>query len=679
MLNRHNLSRSDQATNSAPLSYRPDIDGLRAIAVLSVVFFHAGIPGLPGGFVGVDVFFVISGYLITSLILKDIDQDRFSFLKFYLRRAKRIFPALIVVLLATTIGGWFILFPDEFKKFGRSLTLTSLFGSNFYFAQDVGYFSAPAVEKPLLHTWSLAIEEQFYIFFPAALTYFLPRLGHRKMVLALSVVALCSLAIGEFLVRQASETAFFMPHVRAWELLLGGLIAFQQDRIQLSAFAASVLSAIGLAAIVLAVTTITPSTPFPGVNAVLPCLGAALLLLAGGKAQTPVQTLLSLSPARFVGRISYSLYLWHWPLLSLAAYHLDRSPNVTETTILVGASFVFATLSWLFVEQPIRTGRLGLANPLRGIMIASAPLVPLAVLGLVLVVTKGLPWRLPAEVTKVYQQSKAKPAFLRKCDSQAEDDAGCRFGVAPQNGSYDMVIWGDSHAHHFVPAFAKIAEAAGLSGWQITSSACAPLLNVTVLNGNHTQRNGCADNSDVIKRFVQENKNLKIIIIAAKWLAYNGYDGESTSEVYLVNTANSEISAKNSRRIMATELQNTVNYFRQHGIQVVVLGQIPQFPSSPIRCNLRKLLNPTRTLDCTVPAEGQQGYIGYANDVIAHLQEDPKVTRIFPHEFLCNAGSCRSFADGMILYRDANHLNAQGAETFVPFLREKLTPFLAGK
>jgi peptidoglycan/LPS O-acetylase OafA/YrhL len=677
LLNRPFLSYPDQTANiGAPLAYRPDIDGLRAIAVLSVVFFHASIPWVSGGYVGVDIFFVISGYLITSLILKDIERNSFSFLKFYLRRAKRIFPALIVVLVATTVAGWFILFPEEFKKFGRSLTATTLFGSNFYFAQDVGYFSAPAIEKPLLHTWSLAIEEQFYILFPAALMFFLPRLGRWKMVLALSAVALCSLAIAEFLVRQASEIAFFMPHVRAWELLLGGLVALQQARIRLGHLTALLVSVMGIGAIVLAVTMMKPTTPFPGVNAVMPCLGAAMLLLAGGKARTPVQVLLSLSPTIFVGRISYSLYLWHWPLFSLATYHLNRSPDVAETSALVGASVVLATLSWRLVEQPIRTGMLGFTNPLRGIMIASTPLAPLAVIGLIFVVTKGLPSRLPAEVAKAYQQSRTKPAFLRKCYSAAQDDQRCRFGVPPKDGSYDIVMWGDSHAHHFVPAFAKIAEIAGLSGWEITPSACAPLLGVTVLNKNRTQRKDCDNNDNVIKQFIQANKNLKVIVIAAKWSAYNGLDGGITSEEYLTNNSEQEISVNNSRHIMAEELRKTINYFRAQGLYVVVFGQVPQFSSPPIRCNLRKMLDPAYASDCSVSLETQRSYIGYANDVIAHLNEAPQLTRIFPYEFLCDAVSCRSFADGTFLYRDADHLTPQGAETFIPFLMEKLGPML---
>jgi peptidoglycan/LPS O-acetylase OafA/YrhL len=617
------------------LTYRPDIDGLRAFAVLSVVFYHVNIPGFSGGFVGVDIFFVISGYLITSLILKDMDDDCFSFFKFYLRRAKRIFPALIVVLITTTIASWFILFPYEFQKFGRSLFHTTFFASNIYFAHDAGYFSAPAIDKPLLHTWSLAIEEQFYIVFPAMLALFLPRLGRSKMALTLLAVTVFSLLAAEIQVRRGSETAFFMPHVRAWELLLGGLVVFQQDRGQFSQRFALLLSVFGVGAIVFAVTMLTSATPFPGLNAVLPCGGTALLLLAGGKHSTPIQAIISVSPVRFVGQVSYSLYLWHWPLFSLTHYYLDRRPDALETALLIGASFVLAVVSWWLIEQPIRTSKIGFTNPLRGIALTSALFVPLAVIGVVFFVTRGLPWRFPPEIAAVYKRSITRPVFYKGCDTFQ----GCQFGVPPKNNAYDIVVWGDSHAQHFIPVLTQIAEKEGLSGWQITPY-CGALLNVT----------NCGNNHETIKRFVQENKSIKAIFLITRWSAYHEQIKDG--------------------------LQETVNYFRNQGLEVVVVGQVPALPFDPARCNFRKMLNPATAPECSITIEELHNRVGYSNGVIAQLEDDPGVTRIYPYELLCDRTSCKSMLNGMILYRDTHHILPAGSLQFYSFFKEKLTPLL---
>ncbi len=679
MLN--NLRPGHNVGSDPLLRYRADIDGLRAIAVLSVVLFHAGVSGLSGGFAGVDIFFVISGYLITSLILKDIGRGRFSFYMFYLRRAKRIFPALAVVMAATLTTAWFILLPQEFKKLGTSMLATSFFFSNFHFAENIGYFSGPAIDKPLLHTWSLAIEEQFYILFPAALAFFLPRLGRARMTVALLAVAALSLVAAELLVRGGSEKAFFMPHVRTWELLAGALIAFQQDRVRLNTRVATLMSVAGLAALFLSITMLGPTTPFPGLNAVLPCLGAALLLLAGGVQRTPVQALLALPPLRAIGLISYSLYLWHWPLSSLTHYYLNRPLDITETAMVIAASFVSAALSWRFVEQPVRTSALGLSDPQRGLRITAAPLLALAAAGLVLIVTRGLPWRLREDVAQAYRQSFVKPPFSSECTTTDIGTARrrCRFGAPRKGESYDMVVWGDSNARHFVPVLESIAEKTGLSGWQITPSGCAPILGAVVLNADHRPRNDCIHKDDAIRAFVRANKKLKLIVLAAHWSHYTGSDEPAAGGEYrpLVENTNETVSVANSRRVMAVKLQETVDYFTSLGLEVIVLGQIARFPYPPLRCNLRRMLFPETSPECSVPYEKERSFLEFPHGVIAHLNASPKLTRIFPHEFLCRDGICKSRLKNTILYRDATHLNPTGALMFDTFLSVRLQPLLA--
>lgn len=660
-------------TTDNVLRYRSDIDGLRAIAVLSVVFFHAGIPGFSGGFVGVDVFFVISGYLITSLILNDIENGCFSFKKFYLRRAKRIFPALIVMLAITSVAALFILYPVELKKFGRSLGHTTYSASNFYFAKDSGYFSAPAIDKPLLHTWSLAIEEQFYIIFPLILALLIPRIGRSGVVRTLSILAIGSLLVGEYFVQHASEKAFFMPHVRAWELLLGGILAFEQNRLRVGHGTAFLLSLLGIIAIIFSISAIKATTPFPGLNAVLPCVGAALLLLAGGKQNTIVQDIIALSPMRFIGRISYSLYLWHWPLFSLTHYQLGRAPDAIETAALIIASFILAILSWSFVEQPIRNSAIGSVNPLRGIAAIGYYFIPFAIFGIVLSATGGLPSLLSANALEAYNKVMKTRKLFKRCHAAAKDkivNSGCEFGSLANNKTYDVVMWGDSHALHFIPTLENVVKDAGLSGVTIWQHACAPLRNTKVLN--HDGSLLCEDRDLIIDEFLKSNANVKAIIIFARWSMYaNGIK-------YITNSEHGDLSIDTTKIVMKEELQKTVNHFRSKGLEVVVVGQASEFPHTSLRCNLRKIKYPDSSQDCSLSYDAElDKYIGYTNEVIANLDSKSIFTRIFPHEFICSKTTCDSMVNGIILHYDGNHLTPDASALFAPFFQEKLTPLLS--
>ena len=296
-----------------PGSYRPEIDGLRAMAVVPVVLYHAHVPGVSGGFVGVDVFFVISGFLITSQLAADVAAGRFSIVTFYERRVRRIFPALFVMLAVSAVMALWLLLPFELESFAASLRASALFVSNFYFMRETGYFVAAAITKPLLHTWSLAIEEQFYIFFPVYL-YAMSRWAPRWLLPVTTVVLVLSLGLCISMTHPQSDAAFFYTPARVWELLTGSVLALAPRRV-LPGWLAQALGAAGLVLIAVAVFGFDARTPFPGSAAMLPAGGAALVILASGANPTASGGLLSLGPIRFVGLISYSLYLWHWPLL----------------------------------------------------------------------------------------------------------------------------------------------------------------------------------------------------------------------------------------------------------------------------------------------------------------------------------------------------------------------------
>src|ERR1700690_2687799 len=340
--------------------YRPDIDGLRAIAVLSVVFFHLGVP-LHGGFVGVDIFFTISGFLIGSIILRQTSDRIFTFAGFYERRIRRIFPALIVMLAVSCILAYEFLLPAELISFSKSLAAASFSLSNIFFWLQSGYFDAPASNTPLLHTWSLAIEEQFYVFLPVLLVI-LHRFSPRRINLVIYSFAAVSLLISVYGAYQFPSAAFYLLHTRAWELLIGTALALEGFPKLRGPFVREAAGIAGLLLIAFALLFYHSWTPFPGLAALPPCLGTALIIAAGESGKNTVGRLLSLRPIVFVGLISYSLYLWHWPLIVFYKFGftvIDGLSHIQSQAFLFALSLVLATLSWRFVEMPVRSGTWG--------------------------------------------------------------------------------------------------------------------------------------------------------------------------------------------------------------------------------------------------------------------------------------------------------------------------------
>lgn len=455
--------------------YRPDVDGLRAVAVLSVLLFHAGVRGVYGGFVGVDVFFVISGYLITGIIQGGLGRDGFSIAEFYKRRVHRIFPALLVVMLATTAAAVWALLPVELVRFGRSLAATALFSSNMLFYSETGYFDAEAAVKPLLHTWSLAIEEQYYIFWPLLLIA-----AHRLKWSArwmAAGLALASLLFSVWQIKADPSGDFYLLPSRAWELLLGGLLALDAIPPLRARALREAAAAVGLLMILASVKFITAATPFPGLTALLPCVGTALVIHAGREGPTGAGRLLSLGPMRGLGLISYSLYLWHWPVIVFAKIGLFLPPTPRVQLGIIGVSIALAIVSWALVEQPFQ--RLRPSTPRRtSLAVAGAVIFLICAGGAALATAQGLPTRFtPAQdriASFIAYDGDAKyrggTCFLSKPSDRF--DAGVCLRAAP--GQPPVLLVGDSHAADLWPGLAS--EGRGFSLLQATSAGCKPLL-----------------------------------------------------------------------------------------------------------------------------------------------------------------------------------------------------------
>ena len=492
-------------------TYRPDIDGLRTLAVLPVVFYHLKVRGITGGFVGVDIFFVISGFLITGLIYSDIQADRYSIVQFYVRRARRIFPALFFMCAVCTVAVLAIYLPDEVAAYKSSLASATLFVSNLYFYFTENYFAAAADTKPLLHTWSLAVEEQFYIFFPLILLLSHRLfLKHQKPVIA--AIAIASLALSIWLVQANPPAAFYLIQARAWELMIGALLAINAIPPIRSKTLAELVGGIGIVLIGGSVFLLNDSTPFPGLAALPPCLGAACVIHSGTHCRTWTVRLLSLVPVRFIGLISYSLYLWHWPI---TVFTLNYWNPLTKT-VKIGAfalSLALAAFSWRFVEQPWRR------KPYRigsfGILAGSG--ATMAILVLVAYATGPISnalWKIPDSAQRILDLQRTggvaftgKSCFLssHRDDLDLYDRENC---LKWSDTQPNLLILGDSMAHDFVAGFKSNFPDQNLL--QALSSGCKPVSGGTGLHRCTTLMQSMFDD------FIPKH-HFKAIILSARW------------------------------------------------------------------------------------------------------------------------------------------------------------------
>lgn len=461
--------------------YRPDIDGLRGIAVLMVVAFHLQTLLSHGGFIGVDIFFVISGFLITSLLLRDIEHGSYSVTGFYVRRIRRLAPALIVMLVATAIAAYFLLWPFELTSYAQSLLCAVFSASNFYFQAHSGYFDPQSTSAPLLHTWSLAVEEQFYIVFPFLLVL-LSRRFKSRLGWAFLALGLASFAASAYLVYANPNAAFYSPASRAWELLCGSLLAIKPIPGMQSKIRRNVTAMAGILLIAFAFLKDWHYTPFPGFAALPPCIGAALVIGSGSAGETLVSRMLSSRLLVFWGLISYSLYLWHWPLivfLSMGVQIQAHSETVQHILIFALATLV-ATLSWRFVERPFRSGYRG-AAPSTVFGFAGAAVCVPVILALAFISFKGMPQRFSPSAVAVASYLKVDNSELAgryrtgSCFLTSDltianfDQSKC---LNTSRAEPNVLIFGDSHAAHLEYGLVRVFPRENFM--QATAASCVP-------------------------------------------------------------------------------------------------------------------------------------------------------------------------------------------------------------
>lgn len=641
------------------LAYRRDIDGLRAIAVIAVVLFHFGVPGFTGGFVGVDIFFVISGYLITSIIWNQRQAGRFSFVDFWARRARRILPALFAMIIAVLAVGWFLLAPKDYEELGRSVRYQVMFVSNILFMRQDGYFDVASDLKPLLHTWSLAVEEQFYIVFPLLLTLLSSRL--KAWRLALFAVLLVSFGLSVWAVAHHPEKAFFLLPMRAWELLAGAMLAVApRSQWRLTTAGAQVVSLAGFGLILLAIVGYDKSTPFPGVAALLPTLGVVALIWANGHRQTLVGGLLASRVLVGLGLISYSWYLWHWPVFVFASYASVEEPGPFDIAGLILLTLVLGYLSWKFVETPFRERRL-LAGRRQMLLAAGVGVLVLGLAGQTLRWTHGLPSRLSDQALQYAKAKEWRPELMRCLadDKTPDDKLFCHYG-APALSSR-LLVWGDSHATALIPVFDEGAQKHGVSVILASSTGCLPVEGL-----EHDQR--CARFN---RRVEQELKPQSVgdVVLVARWSLY--LYGDAKGDLgHALKDAHGRYERANAEQQLAEGLQATIRQLRNGGHRVWLIKEAPLQPfSPPYRLSrLAMLHRPTDDVGLAVAEHfKRQAFISQLFAQIAAANSG--VTVVDPAPLLCDhAGLCRAQLDGHSLYTDDNHLSEVGARFIAPVL-----------
>ncbi len=523
--------------------YLPFVDGLRAIAIIAVVVYHALPWALPGGFAGVDVFFVISGFLITRFIVAEMTDGTFSLTRFFVRRARRLLPAAIACFLIVSVLAGFVLLPDAYWYFGRSLLSSVLMYANIFFYNTGGYFTAPALEKPLLHTWSLAVEDQFYLTWPLILLAMIPRWPRAYCIVACCIMLFASLAFAEFKIINDPEYAFFLLPTRAWELLIGAALALAAPGLVFSRWTAQALAELGAVAVLASFALLTPASHFPGLGALAACLGTAAIIAGGlSSPENFVARALSVRAVVFVGLISYSLYLWHWPLIALTSYSFERPLTALEAAVVVAVSFVLAVVSWRFVEMPFRkthSAHPQSAHPqsapaITGMPAADRQFVLRAVGGvgvalcvaMALKLWKGVPERYAADVRTVLEQMVSGNPLRSRCDDHHnifKNDDICNFGRRKAEAeSYEVALFGDSMADHWSPLVAKFASEMNLAGRQVTNGGCGLLFGTEIPAWPLAKARECATYQAEAEKFVAINKGMKIAVISGFWEKWLG-------------------------------------------------------------------------------------------------------------------------------------------------------------
>lgn len=657
--------------------YRSDIDGLRALAIIPVVLFHAGFSLFSGGFVGVDVFFVISGFLISSIILRELNNGNFSFLKFFERRVRRILPALLVVTSFTLLFGYkLLLYPGEFNELSKSVFAMSSLLSNVFFLRKIDYFNFTTEQFPLLHTWTLSVEEQFYIVFPILLliTY---KYIKNKIVLLFILLAISSFIYSVYLVNivpgenfsmpflpkiwggSINETAgFYLLTTRAWEFLCGVIVTLLSISIK-SKQLSELIGFIGLSLLVFAITQFDSRTEFPGLLALIPVTGSLMIIISNNHQTTLVGKILSWRPMLWAGLLSYSLYLWHWPVFVYAKIAFVEI-SLIGTWLLVVLSFILSYLSYKYVETPFRK-----SNPKYSSLFVVASgitmLVIFAFIGLSLSYL-NVSNVAPAFAQKVFE-AREYGVLENNCliNKKADDylsKGPCYLGTKDSSLPISFVLWGDSHAGTLIDTINSLATKHNVRGAVFVSSACAPIEGVS----SSPPKSECETVKKLALEFIKV-KNVSTVVLAAKWNTYLGEEPISPQHYLLIDSDSRGVSKSESKIVFEKRLRMMLNNMSENKRNVFILKQVPRYD----KYNPRKTFYDSIAIGHipklpTISLSKHLANNQTSDEIIDKMDSIKDIMIINPSETFCQQETCYLEMDNTILYRDISHLNTAGVQ-----------------
>lgn len=631
------------------MQYRREVDGLRAIAVLPVILFHAGLSWFPGGYVGVDVFFVISGYLITTIIISEMGRGDFSITKFYERRALRILPALFFVMACCVPFAVSWMSPQELKNFSQGFVAISFFVSNVLFWQKSGYFAPDAEENPLLHTWSLAVEEQFYIFFPLLLLM-LWRFGNRPIFYVIISFSFLSLIFSEYGWRNHPNANFYLLPSRAWELGVGAICAL----LRLSGLPKpnSMAASVGLVLIGYSVFFFDKATPFPSVYAVAPVLGAALIILYCHE-QYLVGRFLSNPILVGVGLISFSAYLWHQPLLAFARIRSASEPSWGIMILFSIASLILAFITWKYIEQPFRAKKFPFVRSrLQILSFAVFGTLVLAALGFYGHFNDGLPKRVaPSGIAfseiNIAERTKANQGLDSECDGKFTTTDKCRTGA-----DLKVMLWGDSYAMHLAQAILASSSLEGDDLIQFTKSMCSPIIGLALSNRKYPKAwsQSCILFNGQVRDWLKNDDKIEYVIMSSPL-------GILFNETY----DSSGFLRPASEDIVLAAMNETVSFVESLGKKPIFVSPPPRTGENLSKCPAYNLIfegNDSFVCDFSLAEISEQHAA-----VMAFLgRPDLMVPVLDLAQLICDKERCPTFVDGVSIYRDVGHFSQKGSE-----------------
>lgn len=665
--------------------FRKDVEGMRALAILSVLLFHFDVAFFSGGFLGVDIFFVISGYVISKGIEAKVLAGEFSYLDFYGRRVRRILPAMMVTIALVLVVGFALFSVSAYQDLGKSSVFAALSVSNFYFANTTGYFDASAIEKPLLHMWSLSVEEQFYLVWPFIFVALVKVFAEKKRAIALLSAVLVFTAVSHIWLNMNQTNAFFMAPARFFEFLLGALIVSLEkrkftDKIHLY----DGLFWLALTGILVSIVTYTESMAFPGGAAFLPAASTAMLIYASG--QSRFSSVFSVKPAAFLGRISYSLYLVHWPLVVFYKYVNGYQLTTVDILILCVVSLLLAYLMWRYIEQPFRASSdkvpfLPAKVIYKGVLVSTVAVVAVSAL---IYQNKGLTWRLSDANEKLYSEYNKGLEQTRRCPSREglPKPFSCYFGAIDLQ-SENAILIGDSHAINFRPAISELFSEMELKGIYRFIGGCVPIRGASVIHENVPGWFGsCKGKMNTVFKYALKDQ-IDVVVLAGRWSLYtrNTRLGESGARgnVYLGAKASDERSSKRSMQVFREKMNSTIKKLVENGKKIVVFGQVPNLGFDFKRCTFRPGFLNLEYAGCNQLSRDEAiQVVAGSNKVIADIAEQYPyhVLYIDPVEAFCDQDECISVDSGVPLYSDSNHLIYGGSKRVIEKFSRPIKEFL---